>query len=675
MKTPPLLIGSAILFWGFEVRQLVLATCMAVAVEASRWIKYRWDFKEADFKRVATLCTLVLFCVACYRFLTGWFNHAAWMILKWLPGFLLPLLLAQAYSTAGRIHLSALFLRRKRQITADQSKYRYIDLSYIYLVSCIFAAGFANTRDTLFYAGLLGLAGWTLWSYRSRRSSLVLWIVLIIVAAGAGYVGQIGLSRLQAIVEQKAVSWYIKPSESPYRKYTQIGEIQDEKLSSRIIFRARTGGVDERSLLLREATYDTFRSNPSMWSISRKYFKRIQTNTSHSSWYLATGTGKIRSCTIAQFLKGKDALLKLPNGAFQIDSLKVSEVEKNDYGAVKVNGDGLMTYYIRYGLGSPLISPPRSRDLKIPELELKVIQDIAAQLNLQSLPPPEILEKVKRYFRTQYTYSLKQISKRDNSSPIVNFLSNTRSGHCEYFATATVLLLRHAGIPARYSRGYAVDPSDKMDGWSLVRQRYAHAWAVAYVDNTWVNLDTTPGTWLEIERQQEPYWQKYWQKTKDFVSGVMFRFAQWRQKIQTKQYLKHFPLLLIPLFVWAGWHIISKLLKRRKLQKEAVAESQMVLSMVGSDSAFYGIEERISGLGLKRYPWETLSAWLNRIEHTSPATILLDIPRKALALHYRYRFDPRGLSAAEKTRMESMISAWLAENHLKSVASKKSPNG
>lgn len=674
MKTPPLLIGTAILFWGLEVGQLVPAACMAVAVEASRWIAYRWDFKEADFKRVSALCTLALLSIAFYRLLTGWFNHSAWMILKWLPGLLLPLLLAQVYSTAGRINLSALFLLSKKQVPTDQSKPRYLDLSYIYLASCIFSAGFVNTRSGLFYVGMLGLAGWALWSYRSRRSSLGVWMVLMLVAAGAGYLGQMGLSRLQTVVEQKAIGWYSKPSEGSYRKYAQIGEILDGKLSGRIVFRARTGGMDERSLLLREATYDTFRSNPSIWSASRKYFTRLQKSTHPASWNLATGTGDFRTCAIAQYLKSEDALLKLPNGAFQIDSLEVEKIEKNDFGAVKVRGDGLMTYQIRYGFGSPLISTPNTQDLKIPKRESKAIERISTQLDLQSLPPAEILKKVKTYFTTRFTYSLKQKPRQKNSTPIENFLSNTRSGHCEFFATATVLLLRQAGIPARYARGYSVDPSDTMDGWSLVRARQAHAWAVAYVDDEWVNLDTTPGIWQELERKQKPHWEKYWQKIKDFVSGLMFRFVQWRQEMQTRGFLKYFPLLLLPLFLWPAGRIIAKVLKKRKLQKTAVPENHKVRLKAGTDSAFYRIEQRLNRLGLRRYPWETLSGWLNRIEHTVRPMVSLDIPRKSLALHYRYRFDPRGLSASEKSRLTSMISAWLAENHLKSVTLKKSPD-
>ena len=38
---------------------------------------------------------------------------------------------------------------------------------------------------------------------------------------------------------------------------------------------------------------------------------------------------------------------------------------------------------------------------------------------------------------------------------MTRFLCEHRTGHCEYFATATTLLLRAAKIPARYAVGYA----------------------------------------------------------------------------------------------------------------------------------------------------------------------------------------------------------------------------
>ncbi|MDX1708404.1 MAG: hypothetical protein R3274_07375, partial [Desulfobacterales bacterium] len=41
-------------------------------VEASRWVRHRWELNESDFKRASTLCTLALVGLALYQFLTGW---------------------------------------------------------------------------------------------------------------------------------------------------------------------------------------------------------------------------------------------------------------------------------------------------------------------------------------------------------------------------------------------------------------------------------------------------------------------------------------------------------------------------------------------------------------------------------------------------------------------------
>ncbi len=667
MKTPPLLVGAAILFWGFEMNQMVLAVLMAAMVEASRWFKHRWELKEADFRAVAMLCTLALIGLALFRFVAGWFTHGTWMILKWLPVILLPLLLVQIYSTAGRISVSLLFLFRKKQILNDHKMPRYMDLSFIYLAICIFGAGFVNNRSGLFYVGMIGLAIWALWSYRSRRAPLALWLVLIVVAAAAGFLGQIGLSELQTVVEQKVTGLFM-PGDDSYRKYAQIGDIPDEKLSGRIVFRARTGGTDDRSLLLREATYDTFNSALSIWSVSRKNYNPLSAGPEPNSWHLASDAGAARSCTIAQNLNGKERLLKLPGGAFQVEDLTVARADINDYGAVKVRGDGLARYSVQYGPASALLSPPAKRDLYIPIRESKVIQQLADQLNLRSLSPSETLTRVKAYFATEFTYSLKPKSKKRNLTKIENFLTRNRSGHCEYFASATVLLLRQAGIPARYARGYSVNPSDTMGGWCLVRTSYAHAWTVANVDNTWVNLDTTPGNWQAMERQQQPLSEKIWQSIKDFVSGMMFEFAQWRQKMQIKGYLKYVPLFLLPLVFWPFWRIATRLKNRRKLKKRVVSKREKPVQIAGSDSAFYGVEQRLNDLGQRRYLWETLSVWLNRIENTANLTVSLDVPRELLALHYRYRFDPLGLSADEKSQMTRLSSAWLAENHPKQIA-------
>src|SRR5207247_2054170 len=75
------------------------------------------------------------------------------------------------------------------------------------------------------------------------------------------------------------------------------------------------------------------------------------------------------------------------------------------------------------------------------------------------------------------------------------FLQTTRAGHCEYFASATVLLLRAAGVPARYAVGFSVQEWSRLERRWIVRARHAHSWALAYVDGAWREGDTTPPLW------------------------------------------------------------------------------------------------------------------------------------------------------------------------------------
>ena len=60
----------------------------------------------------------------------------------------------------------------------------------------------------------------------------------------------------------------------------------------------------------------------------------------------------------------------------------------------------------------------------------------------------------------------------------------TKAGHCEYFATATVLLLREVGVRARYVTGYAVPESAREGDNYIIRERHAHAWALVYHSDT-----------------------------------------------------------------------------------------------------------------------------------------------------------------------------------------------
>jgi transglutaminase-like putative cysteine protease len=75
--------------------------------------------------------------------------------------------------------------------------------------------------------------------------------------------------------------------------------------------------------------------------------------------------------------------------------------------------------------------------------------------------------------------------------PVDQFLFDVRRGFCEHYASAFVLLLRAADIPARVVTGYQGGEMNPAGGYMIVRQSDAHAWAEALIDGMWRRYDPT----------------------------------------------------------------------------------------------------------------------------------------------------------------------------------------
>ncbi|OHC64339.1 MAG: hypothetical protein A2040_15205 [Rhodocyclales bacterium GWA2_65_19] len=72
------------------------------------------------------------------------------------------------------------------------------------------------------------------------------------------------------------------------------------------------------------------------------------------------------------------------------------------------------------------------------------------------------------------------------------FLFDTKRGFCEHFAAAFVFALRAGGVPARVVAGYQGGEVNPVDGYLVVRQYDAHAWAEAWIAGRgWVRIDPT----------------------------------------------------------------------------------------------------------------------------------------------------------------------------------------
>ncbi|MGC6464097.1 MAG: transglutaminase-like domain-containing protein [Akkermansiaceae bacterium] len=125
-----------------------------------------------------------------------------------------------------------------------------------------------------------------------------------------------------------------------------------------------------------------------------------------------------------------------------------------------------------------------------PDLRGK-IQNLA-----DTLGPPTLsaLVELKKLLNDNFTYSLK-IEMPENDDPLDSFLFNTHTGYCTHFASATVMLARALGYPARMAYGWSGGRYFEGPQLFVFRAREAHAWAEIFVRNHgWVIFETTPAT-------------------------------------------------------------------------------------------------------------------------------------------------------------------------------------
>lgn len=108
-----------------------------------------------------------------------------------------------------------------------------------------------------------------------------------------------------------------------------------------------------------------------------------------------------------------------------------------------------------------------------------------------------IAHEIAEYFARYYKYSL-ELDSVDGDA-IDYFLEKSHRGYCVHFATAGVLLLRNAGVPARYASGYVVKQSDFAKDETgnyvaSVKDSRAHAWVEVYFEGVgWLPMEMTPG--------------------------------------------------------------------------------------------------------------------------------------------------------------------------------------
>jgi len=669
---PPFLLGAAVLFWGWQTGLWPFAIVLAPLLELARVSEWRWDIARRDVNRISDLCSLVLIGLTIYAFATAGTRtpgapSAFARLFQWLPIALAPLVAVQVYSASGRLDTSTLFWTlRRRAGRPDAPPPTTVDLRSAYVVVCVLSASAAN-GGLAFYVGLCVLTVWTLWPARSPRVHPAVWIALLVVSGVLGYTGQIGLRVLQQRIERLVLEYVLhsRGDTDPFRSTTSLGALGRLKLSERVVLRVTPHDAVRLPLLLRDATYNFYHSGS--WYAIDARFTALTPDGDGETWKLQTPRESARRrVTVSSYLRGGRGVLPLPHDAFEIERLTVVALGKNRLGTVKVDdGADLVTYTALSAPGGAVDGPPESGDMRLPVREAAIVRSIADELGLRQLPVASAVRAVQSYFARGFRYSIwTAADERTPGRALEDFLLRTRTGHCEYFATATALLLRAADIPARYAVGYSVQEWSRLEGAYVARARHAHAWTRAWVDGRWIDVDTTPPSWVEEERGAA-----VWQLGSDAWEWLTFHVSRWRMNEGGENTTRYLVWILVLLLIVAAWRIR---VRTRRARRDPVPASVRARSGPhAADSEFYLIERRLAAAGLERRPSEPATVWVRRLgtdaslDDLTGATAARSSAaalREIVTLHDRYRFDPVGLSPEERRVLREKAMAWLDEH-------------
>jgi transglutaminase-like putative cysteine protease len=121
--------------------------------------------------------------------------------------------------------------------------------------------------------------------------------------------------------------------------------------------------------------------------------------------------------------------------------------------------------------------------------------------------PRQIASTIVDSFRRNFIYTLDP--PKGTGDPIANFVLRSKAGHCEYFASATAMMLASRGIPARLVTGSYGGEIGALSDSIVVRGTNLHAWVEAQLDDTGFQmLDPTPPAGIPPATARVAWWKR-----------------------------------------------------------------------------------------------------------------------------------------------------------------------
>lgn len=591
-------------------------------------------------------------------------------LLTWLPVLMMPIQFVQSYGLRPGIPLNAIsyFARRHRQRAHRLGlplESRVFHFGNVMFFLCLISASVGKDAGSdLFLPGVLALCVW-----RVLAAGLCRWYALVPVitlAALGGVAGEYGLRYLEQKLGRSGGGRDDKFN--PTFVQTMIGTAGEVTLSPEIKWRLRpqNGLVPPR---LRNASFSLFVGNA--WQVPRTAARDFESLGSRmmddDTVYLTTQMTPMteESSGIAVYekalalpsfvLRGASedgGPLPLPGEVAAARGFELDDIELNSLGTIRVYPkNAVMNGVVHWNGGTyPELPPQPVEDLRIPRADQDDLAPLVQEIGLSADEDVSVtLAKLMAWFHKEFQYSRNltirhKDSKQEAGSPIFRFLTTVRSGHCEYFATGAALLLRKAGIPARYATGFIVAERDAKRGEYVIRGTHGHAWVRVWNGKRWVDFDPTPPGWLA----EGPPKLTLKQRVGDFIQRVREDFFIWRTQ-PGKDTLIVVVTSVITLTL--GGFVAARLWKSKSvIERNPPGKAPHLVT--GLRTPLHDLEPVLKRMTGPRPAGEPYATWIarvadGRVEKASVA--------EAVSLHQQMRFDPQEAAPDTHGRLDAIV--------------------
>jgi len=282
---------------------------------------------------------------------------------------------------------------------------------------------------------------------------------------------------------------------------------------------------------------------------------------------------------------------------------------------------------------------------------------------------------IESYLRNSFGYSLERKAAGDD--PLMDFLFNVRSGHCEYFSTAMAIMLRTRGVPARVVNGFLPGEYNAAADAYTVRQSDAHSWVEVYFPetNSWVTFDPTPPAGREVATRQgltawlskyaealELFWFQYVvgydkQEQRSLAASLQTRLSQYQRVIvdafdtvkKASWSNWRTPVLVILLLMLAGMTATLIVRLKRFGWRRLAGFRREKESELSSVEFYRRLMNVLSARGISRSPDQT------PLEFASQTG--LELPLLITHAYHRVRYGSQSLTLQEAQQIDQ----WLGQ--------------